>query len=472
MKNLILDQFTYTKRVMNWTAQRKTQGFWRLVQFFIVILICLIQTSIFYKNSFNLVEKDFFSNFQKDSEALVVGKIVFDKNHPNVKEKANLGFSTSDRFSSDLKHILEGYDLLNVDKNQKLNFFPYTSQVGLQGLVYSFLYNNLKIRQIESLNYLCALLTSISLVFLTLGFCKTIGSGFALAFLVSVSFSPWMISFARNLYWSPFLWFSPAVFSMLAYFYINHFQKNVFLFLFFISIFIKCLCGYEYISTIIWFSCAIFLIDPFLISPRLNRTSSLRYASITFGLAVSGFLAAILVHSTFRGNTVFEGLTAIWNQDVKRRTYGSPSSFDPVSAASLNASLISVLKTYIKSWSTDLIYRIHGKRFILLNSTALATIGYKFFTQHRSRWRDFSFFVVYVFGPLSWFCLAKGHSYVHVHMNYIMWYFGFVAVLIYISTNGAFLLSIKGLRFLHGIYAFFIFSNSSISERGKSRKYS
>ena len=35
-------------------------------------------------------------------------------------------------------------------------------------------------------------------------------------------------------------------------------------------------------------------------------------------------------------------------------------------------------------------------------------------------------FIAYLSLPLSWFILAKNHSYIHYHLNTLLWYFGFV----------------------------------------------
>ena len=41
-------------------------------------------------------------------------------------------------------------------------------------------------------------------------------------------------------------------------------------------------------------------------------------------------------------------------------------------------------------------------------------------------------FIVFLCTTLSWFVLGKAHSYIHTHMNYVLWYFGFVQISIYI----------------------------------------
>ena len=41
-------------------------------------------------------------------------------------------------------------------------------------------------------------------------------------------------------------------------------------------------------------------------------------------------------------------------------------------------------------------------------------------------------YTVSFLATISWFVLAKAHSYIHTHMNYVLWYFGFVQVCLYI----------------------------------------
>lgn len=41
-------------------------------------------------------------------------------------------------------------------------------------------------------------------------------------------------------------------------------------------------------------------------------------------------------------------------------------------------------------------------------------------------------FSVFALPALSWFIFGKAQSYIHTHMNFILWYFGFIAVLLYV----------------------------------------
>lgn len=40
-------------------------------------------------------------------------------------------------------------------------------------------------------------------------------------------------------------------------------------------------------------------------------------------------------------------------------------------------------------------------------------------------------YVIFFLASISWFCLAKSHSYIHLHLNFVLWYFGFVQVCLY-----------------------------------------
>ena len=36
---------------------------------------------------------------------------------------------------------------------------------------------------------------------------------------------------------------------------------------------------------------------------------------------------------------------------------------------------------------------------------------------------------------VSWFVLAKSHSYVHTHINFVLWYMGYVQVCLYVIVD-------------------------------------
>ena len=199
-----------------------------------------------------------------------------------------------------------------------------------------------------------------------------------------------------------------------------------------LSIFIKSLCGYEYLSTIVLFALSVFFIAPFLENNCIPKSRLLKYTVIIFGLSIFGFLLAIAIHSLLRGEgDLLLGLKNIYEQDVLRRTFGGDATkFNPVYADSFNASFLNVIFKYIFMWQTDLVKGIFGIFFVVL--IIINIIMLLKFKKSNSKNLNIAMFIIFLLPALSWYFLGKSHSYIHTHMNFVLWYFGFVAVLIYI----------------------------------------
>ena len=312
---------------------------------------------------------------------------------------------------------------------------PYLSQWGIQGLIFSKLYNNLSM-SINSLYTLNSLLFAMSIAVLTMLYARIISTEFAITFLVTIILSPWIISFSRNLYWIPFTWFAPAIFAALYFLTNNSPRKWFWIALLYASFVFKCLAGYEYISAIILLASAIFLYDFFNPNRRLTRTEALGGGAIVCAVGVAGFVTALAIHAGMRGDGVLDGIRNIYEIDVKRRTYGDPNAFGAESYAALSASPLAIIAEYVCVWRTEFIKFIPGYLFYVLILTSVATISYRMYASHRNMARDAGLFIAFLLPPLSWFILAKGHSGVHTHMNYVLWYFGFSACIVYLSFNG------------------------------------
>ncbi|MDO8755332.1 MAG: hypothetical protein Q7J80_15650, partial [Anaerolineales bacterium] len=92
----------------------------------------------FYRNQWRLVGMDRFSAFQRDSESLVLGRMVHARQAGLLADGALLGWGdavTPDLNSSDYDHQFDVY-LAGADFE---NFMVYKSQSGLQATVFSAL---------------------------------------------------------------------------------------------------------------------------------------------------------------------------------------------------------------------------------------------------------------------------------------------------------------------------------------------
>ena len=207
--------------------------------------ICLLAISFlsFQFNLFRVTSQDRFRGFEVYSDALVLDGIV----HHRFVPYSGLGLyhrgtSDSRAFLDDQAHIGELQD------NRK--FEPYHSQFGLQYFVFDFLYTTcgFSVKQLEATaSFFMALI--VAGYFWALR--KTIPAVPALGFCLALALSPWVVCFARNLFWVEATWFLPCLVSLFLgnrrATTANHIALASLLFL---CTLLKCLCGYDFITTV------------------------------------------------------------------------------------------------------------------------------------------------------------------------------------------------------------------------------
>lgn len=406
----------------------------QVATFFIFVVVAFLS---FQKNIFGFAESGFFQNFQQDSESLVVGDIVADQ-FGLEKSGWNLGFVNITDTSLD---ITLSYKILKEKPvSSSLIFSPYGSQFGIQGVFFSEIYKFLSAPDVETLNAINSLLTAIVIALLSVLYLNIYNRLFGLIFFVTMVSSPWIISFARNLYWVPFTWFLPAIFAALVYLSKGRAAKIAFLICTLCSIAIKSLAGYEYLTVITLFTCSVFVLAPLFNNESRGEKEGLKLASLTFLCCIAGFLFALIIHAGMRGDSVFSGLQNIYQMDVKRRTYGDPALFDPVLRASLESSFWDVLNIYWSQWQTSLSIFIPGKYFGAIFWLSAFGMIYGVLTRPRLFYKEPILVFVFFATSASWFMFGKAHSYIHTHMNFVLWYFGFVQALFYCFIRFGFLI--------------------------------
>ena len=150
-------------------------------------------------------------------------------------------------------------------------------------------------------------------------------------------------------------------------------------------------------------------------------------------VAMLGFVAALLMHAQIRGSgDLLQGLAIIYEKDVMRRVAVNTdaSSFDPVTTSSLKVAVSKVLERYFK-FSTHIMVGLQGNLFPLLTVFPVFIFVYQLIKK-KLNVNDMLMYVFFFITCISWFVLAKPHSYIHTHMNYVLWYFGHVQVCLYI----------------------------------------
>lgn len=168
---------------------------------------------------------------------------------------------------------------------------------------------------------------------------------------------------------------------------------------------------------------------------KLNRKNIFKTIIIVGTTCLLAFFFALCIHGYMRGNgNVLLGIKDIYEQDVLRRTLnlsGSDKFDSTLLQNSIHASIFTVLNKYF-NFSTNIILGVSGIYFKLLVFTTFIFVIYNFINKKKNSRRDLIMFIVFFITSVSWFILGKAHSYVHTHMNYVLWYFGFVQICFYI----------------------------------------
>jgi len=378
-----------------------------------------------------------FVSFQSESEALFLARIdaITKKNTENTG-----GFLIID---NRLPNYAQG---------------PYTSQVGLQGIILSFFAP----KNIDDLpnfyqlsRYIFSGLTVTIFCFLIISVNKTFGKITSSILLGLLAYSTWIIFFAKNLYWVTPLLILPLIGSWVLYPYF-HKEKKIYLFYFLISffIFLKALCGYEYVTNII-----LSPIVPIIYFSLENRDPIRKILNscikiISFGLI--GFLSAIFIHIvqlSIYFHSFSQSIYTILDR-IKVRTYVQNNSSDSIYLLVHTKNIFQILEgyllrpifgdskflnpIYLDSISIkrpdisfhnlyQLLPTLGGIIVIAIILLLILFIINKNNSDEYRKLKNLSFsLMVSVIISFSWAISAKGHMYFHNHFNQIIFYIPFV----------------------------------------------
>ncbi len=382
------------------------------------LVFCLI-FSVFQFNFLRTADPGFFRNHQLDSEQLVVLSML--NSTPSARSRM-LGLiepasGQTIEFTSELLANGKGLDLT---ANR-----IYDSQLGLQGRVFSSIHKIVR-GHLQGYQKINSALVSAIFTVLTVWIAIEFGFLSGVAFCFTVVASPWLTAFARNLYWVIWTWYLPAM--VIIYYGRMSFVtdgkvplKLKVVFAYFIAVLLKCMCGYEYLSTILLASCVPLIYFDVKQGLRLNLIFQKMF--VLGGAGVGAFLTVVMVHARVRADSFTMGLHMIAS-DVVRRTYplGQGESLS-LQGVPNQVSFADVIKPYFFQWNqaSPFLARVplsfSAVMFVFIVS-AILLIGKG---QPKSKGLGYSF-LFSLFAPLSWFILAKGHSYHHTHMNFVLWH--------------------------------------------------
>jgi hypothetical protein len=310
-----------------------------------------------------------------------------------------------------------------------VSIIPYESQLGIQGWLYYYLSPHIP-HTLEILRQINILLFSIILVLICFELNKKYGTLLAGCFYFVTLCSTWLANFAPNLYWIPFSWFIPMLLGLIC---LNNLKNRWMIYLFmFIAVFFKCAAGYEYITTIM-LSAIMFLVPEWLCVIKIDKNRSWLILRSIFGIGSASLLAfasVYILHAYVRGGgNLHVGLLGNLNSALMR-TYGNAADFSEELTASLNASVFTVIRIYFTQ-------NFAGVLALLTLISVITIYGYNCKNKSSNSKKEIYLFITSLMTCTSWFILAKGHSYVHTHLNYVIWYMGYLQISLYLIIKFA-----------------------------------
>jgi hypothetical protein len=418
---------------MNHTASPRS--LWGALALFVLLSLN------FSQNMLGVAPSHMWSGWQLVGQARVLGGIVADARSLD-KQGAQLGevyLPLSGGAQPDPQYLTgETYRILAEPvPDPRVDFYPYPTQFGLQGAFYSWVSRSFGLNTLQQLQWLPATAAAAAVVGMFLLYRRVFGLAFSLLFVACLAGSPFFVTMTRNLYWNPVLFFLPALAAGWMYLDRRPWAQTAGLLLVVLAMFLKAGSNYEYITSVTLLACAVFVAGPFF-SGQPQPRPELGKAFLVGTACVVGFALALALHALARGDgSLVSGLRLIYEQDIARRTFGDAARFSGETAQSLNASVLDVLRIYLYEKYPDRRDMVMpGKVFLLLIAIALIGLAYKALTRHRLLWRDLALFVSFLAVPVSWFVFAKGHSFTQTHINFVLWYIGFMPALLFVAASG------------------------------------
>jgi hypothetical protein len=394
------------------------------------IFVFIFTILIFQENIISSSPRDFFNQFQIDSESLVLNSILVDS------RGLKYGIVLPNISIDELIFNVNNYIQISGDD---LRF--YESQLGFLGIFWSYIYNNIfgfKL-SLYSLHLINSALTAIMVLVISTIIYKNFNKYYGIIVYLTFILSPWFVASARNLYLSLWLWLLPLV---LIYLYSKSKKfQEIYLFIFMIILSLKLSSGFEQTSVYLLLPLFFLFIINFY---NLNKSFVKKFIVVAC-LEIITFLIVFFLFALKRAEGKFiDGIILVLTENVSHRTYGDPSKYNSVFSESLKASPLEVVKTYVFDWQTRVLQfqifdipqlSVGKSTFLILTALSVYSLVIIFYLNREDFFRFFILFFFSLSIPLSWFVLGKSHSFIHTHILFLLWYFFYIPTIFFIPTQ-------------------------------------
>lgn len=388
----------------------------------------------FYRNLFGLVPNQAFSDFDKGSESLVIGRLVWTRQNTFFSEGGLLGTgdaATAIIAEPEFDHQYQVYK----SGGEFDTYMIYKSQSGGQAWVFSILDNLSPFSPATNLKLfrgLTALLSAITISALILWFLGQFGWIPAIVVLLSSLVSHWLTLYGRNLFYSIWDYFLPFV---VALFLLDRESRSgsplhrSFYLVMGSLLFLKgFLSGYDFLippmgmvaTALVYYS----IKDGWIFKQFVAR---LLGAGAAFALGVLASFSVLAIQIGSVSGKLTDGFIHIINT-MGRRTFGTP--LDPSQsvyfAEGQKADLLGVIQTIMQK--TAIVSGIRFTHLFIIFILAGFLILFLIWIR-RGAVNDKSAMHALVFAtwlsilsPLAWLIIFKAHAYYHPFTSAIIWH--------------------------------------------------
>lgn len=401
-------------------------------------------------NAWHVAEQEWFDTHQRDTESLIIGRMVKSRQDGIFSSGGLTGAGITTNIQQDWisENQIDNQYTAYLNRGSFDKFSPYMSQPGGQGIIFSLFDRSIPLSpqiKLWSFYILTALLSAIALTLIVNWFYEEFGGWVAVCVVGSAVLSQWLTVFGKNLWWSLWAFYLPMI--VVLYFLKRHRgaadrQFIKFGILIFITVSIKCFInGFEYITTTL-----VMMVTPYIyyaILDKWNRSHCLKWslaAVIGSGIAIFVSLIMLCVQIGAVKGGFMDGVAHVV-YSFGKRTYGDAENFPEVYAASLDAGTIGVVITYMNgiffdfnnylsvtnSFVSNFLFKIRYYYLIVL-FIAMSILLFLRSTTGQKRQNVALIWTAWfsILAPLSWYVIFKAHSYIHIHMSFLLWQMPFI----------------------------------------------
>jgi len=405
-------------------------------------------TYSFLTNGFGVAPWNEWAVWEQGSDIMVLKRIEMDILNRDVSV---LGLAAYEGDELSVLERLQPGNISNLAYTAPTEFIPYESEIGGQAHFLSFVWRDLGCSSISCLRAVNSTLAAATTLVLFLGFIRMGAVGLAVAWLISQFASPWITFGARNLFWSPWIYFLPAIAAIGLVLAKSRRSRLIAILAVFSAFAFKyVMTGYHEISAFIMLAAAMPVVH-LLFAPNSSHNEIIRQLKNSVMVLIAGVVSFVIVlafHAQLLTGNVMSGVNQIWVNAVLRRSYGDVLSADSTLSNPSPQNPVGVLWRYMWSdWWTDLLgfginrdgnilsWSLGSASFMFLTVLCVGVVLIRYIRKDKSWIRDSLLLIIGFSIPAFWLMGAKNYAAAHPHILFFPWYWFYIPVLLYVTVS-------------------------------------